>query len=199
MIKNDNNGKFYKCPNDKIYFYEEKIGIEGNCPLCRKNICLFCMNSISYHNCCLKRKFTLMCEEGKRNLNRKMSDLNDYEEAFIEYFLIPGVNIIFFIGIFFYITFYNLEIHYDKRNIHPDQSTIRYRKIMFCLLIASNGITSIFLAISFFIFGILFSIIFLGIIIFKKKFCIFLIGFFYDEWEYIYKNFHYIFRKLFGR
>ena len=124
-----------------------------------------------------------------------MNELNDYEEAFIKYFLIPGVNIIFFIGIFFYITFYDLEIHYDKSNIPPDQSTLRSRKIKACIIIAANGITSIFLAISFFIFGILFSIIFLCIIIFKKEFCIFLIGFFYDDWKYIYKNFHKVFGK----
>ena len=77
MIKNGNKGKFYKCPNDKIYFYEEKNGIVGDCPLCKHNICFFCMNNITSHNCCAKRKFILMCEEGKRNLNRKMSDLND--------------------------------------------------------------------------------------------------------------------------
>ena len=119
-----------------------------------------------------------------------MNELNDYKEAFIKYFLIPGVNIIFFLGIFFYITFYNLDIHYDKSNINPDQSTLRSRKIKACIIIVANGITSIFLAISFFIFGILFSIIFLCIIIFKKEYCIFLIAFFYDDWEYIYKNFH---------
>lgn len=198
IIKNyGNEGIFYKCPNDKIYFYEEGINkIEGICPLCHKEICFFCMKNVSNHICCLKRKFTLMCQAGKINMNKDINDFNDYEQAFIFYFLIPGVNIIFFIGIFLYITFYQLDIHYDKSNNHPDPSTLRCRKIEFCVIVATNGIMSIFLAISFFIYGILFSLIFLIFIIFKKRFCAFLSGFFYKDWEYIYKNFHDLSRRI---
>lgn len=198
--KYGNNGKFYKCPNDKIFFYtsneenRKNHENEGKCPLCKKEICFFCMKNASsgYCHCCLKKKYFVMCAEGKSNLNEKMSDLGDYEQAFIKFFLIPGVNIIFFIAMFFNMTYYKLAMGYENGYNHPYESFFPNHCSRYSLILI-NGITSIFLGIAFFIYGILFAIIFLSIIIFKKSLCMFLIGFFHEDWVYIYKNFHKVF------
>lgn len=195
-------GKLYKCPDDKIFFYtsDEENGrvheSEGICPLCKNKVCYFCKKKVGYDwiHCCLKRKFVRMKKEGKDNLNAKMSDLGDYEKAFLKYFLIPGLNIIFFIGIFFNITYYKLIMVYEGNHSYPYESFLHQNYLRFSIILALNGLTSIVLSFIFLIFGIIFSIILLILILFKTNYFMFLIGFFHDDWVYIYKNYHNVLR-----
>ena len=110
MIKKyGDKGKLYKCPINKIYFYtsDEESGIyhknEGFCPICKRRICFFCLQFIPIddYNCCLKRKFREMYKSGIEYCNTNIRDYGDYEERALKYFLIPGVNFIFLIGVIF--------------------------------------------------------------------------------------------------
>ena len=77
-------------------------------------------------------------------------------------------------------------IHYE--------SFLHQNYLRFSIILALNGLTSIVLSFIFLIFGIIFSIILVILILFKTNYFMFLIGFFYDDWVYIYKNYHKVLR-----
>ena len=71
-----------------------------------------------------------------------------------------------------------------------------YKKIiqyLFEIVVAIKGITSIFLAIAFFIYGIFMSLLFLISLLTKRKILFFVIGFFYEDWNFVYHNYKGVF------
>ena len=193
--KFNNKGKLYKCSKDNILFYisDEESGNrhinEGFCPICQKTICYFCSkDSGSFFNCCIRKKLCEMYYAGLEMTKEKIGELNDYERAAFTYYLIPGVNITFFIGIIFNLSFYKLSMKYH--NEHGYESFLHQNYTRFGIILALNSFCSLLLAFSFIIYGILLSFIFLMSIIFKKSLYMFIIGFCLEDWIYLYKNFH---------
>ncbi len=197
MKKYGDKGKLYKCPNDKIYFYtsDEESGRfhenDGFCPLCKQSICFFC-NRFTPHtiaNCCMKRKLKEMLMSGKEGLEAKMDDLDFFGRAALFYFLLPGMNLIFFIGIIFNFSYYK----YAMSNGEPYECFLHNNYTRFSIIVAINGITSMFLSFSFFLHGFYISILLLISLLTTKKILFFVIGFFYRDWMYIYKNYKKVF------
>ena len=194
--KYGNRGKLYKCSKDGILFYipDEKairnnFINEGLCPVCKERICYFCSKiSDSFFNCCIRKKLSDMYCGGKEMSNSKIKDLNDYEEAAFIYYLIPVINITFFIGIIHNFSFYKFTM--KKYNEHGYESFLHQNYTRFGIILALNSFTSLILAFSFIFYGILLSLIFLMLIVFKKSLYMFIIGFCLEDWIYLYKNFH---------
>lgn len=195
-------GKIYKCMKDKVLFYNSyeegyRYNVnEGLCPLCKKRYCYFCSKMCSDYNCCLKKKLIDMYNEGKKFSNKQIGELGEYEFAAFECFLIPGFNIIFFIGIIFNISYYKLIKEFDKDYPYAYETFLHKNNLKFSIILVLNGITSIFFAIAFFIYGIVITIIFLLIIIFKKSIFIFLIGCCDEDFTYLYRNLHKVLKYI---
>jgi hypothetical protein len=200
--KYGNRGKFYKCSKDGILFYmpeEEGNNIyinEGLCPICKQRICYFCSKiSDTFFNCCIKKKLSEMYYGGKEMSKGNLKDLDFFEKAAFIYYLIPVVNITFFIGIIFNFSFYKLTM--KKNNEDGYESFLHKNYTRFAIILALNSFTSLILAISFIIYGILLSFIFLMLIAFKKSFYLFIIGFCLRDWIYLYKNFHKVLNMIY--
>ena len=195
ITKYGDKGKFYECLYNNIYFYtsNEENGHENEvfCPICKNSACNFCSKVIFCHiyNCCMKSKLRKMVISGKEGLSAKMSDLDNYGRAAIFYYLFPGMNIIFFIGMIFNFSFYKCA----RSNGDGYESSLQEKYIIFEIVVAINGITSIFLAISYFIYGILISLLFLISLLTKRKILFFVIGFFNEDWNFVYHNYKRVF------
>ena len=202
--KYGDKGKLYKCPIDKIYFYtsDEESGInhknEGFCPICKRYICFFCLQfvptgSYDLYNCCVKRKLVEMYKSGIEYCNIKIKDYGDYEERALKYFLIPGVNLIFLIGIIFNFSYYKLVYVYENGNPYGNECFLHQNYLRFSWILAINGITSIFLSIPFIVYTVYASILILISIIINQKIFSFFVGVINEDWPYINKNFHKVF------
>ena len=199
--KYGNEGKIFKCSRDKILFFAPKQNVGNNninvcrCPLCKKRICFYCSKaSDHFGNCCLRKKLCDMIKGGKAMSNAQIGDLGDYETAAFTNYLIPGLNIVFFIGIIYNFSFYKLAM--KNNNEYPYETFLHHHKIRFGIILALNSFCAILLAISFIVYGILLSFMFLMFIIFKKSFYMFIIGFCNEDWIYLYKNLHKVCRCL---
>ena len=201
MIKKyGTKGKLYKCPKDKILFYtsDDDGGHfhenEGLCPLCKEHICYFCSNYLrSLYKCCFKKKFSEMYRSGIELSGTAIKDYNDYEDRAIKYFLLPGVNLIFFIGIVFNFSYYKLVMGYEDYHAYAYESFLHQNYFRFSIILAINGITAIFLALSFFLYCIYISIFLLILLIFYKRGFSFFIGLSSEDFRYLNKNFHKVF------
>ena len=130
----------------------------------------------------------MICIVEEKKCQTVIKDLGDYEEAAFIYYLIPVVNITFFIGIIHNFSFYKLSM--KKYNEHGYESFLHQNYTRFGIILALNSFASLLLAFSFIIYGILLSFIFLMLIVFKKSLYMFIIGFCLEDWIYLYKNFH---------
>ena len=195
MNKYGDKSNLYECLYDKIFFYasNEENGHENKalCPLCKNSACNFCSKVIycSIDNCCMKNKLTKMFISGKEGHKAKMDDLDDYGRAAVFFFLLPGMNIIFFIGMIFNFSFYKCA----RRDGFGYENFLQENYTIFGLVVAINGITSIFLAISFILYGIYISLLLLISLLTKKKALFFAIGFFYEDWNFVYHNYKKVF------
>jgi len=192
--KYNGKGKIYRCSFANHYFYGEQKDYGILCPSCNKLICIFCLNPIinSWNaKCCTKRKLYLMHFNGKRYLNP--DERNHFYDSENEYiiFIIPGINFIFLIGIFLNAFFYKIvRKNYDAKNYDLTYESFLRRKDKFywALNIAINGITSLILVIPFLIFNITISILLIILIIIRRKWYMYLIGFFHEDWYFLNKN-----------
>ena len=106
-------------------------------------------------------------------------------------FIIPGISLIFLVGIFFNAFFYKIvRKNYDEKNYDLTYESFLRRKDKFywALNIAINGITSLILVIPFLIFNITISILLIILIIIRRKWYMYLIGFFHEDWYFLNKN-----------
>lgn len=193
--KYGDKGKFYECLHDKIFFYSsnEENGHENEifCPLCKNSACFFCSKVIYciIDNCCMRSKLRKMFTSGKEGLKAKMEDLDDYGRAAIFYYLFPGMNIIFFIGMIFNFSYYKCV----RSNGQAYEDFLHENYIIFGIILAINGVTSIFLSFAFFLYGIYISILLLISLLIKKKILFFVMGFFYEDWRFVYHNYKKVF------
>lgn len=201
ISKYGENAKLYKCPIDKIYFYtsDEEGGNnhnnEGHCPICKKAICFFCLQLTTrgMFNCCFKKKFIEMYQSGLEYCNTKIRDYGDYETRAIKYFLLPGINFIFLIGIIFNFSYYKFIMGYEDGDDYAYESYLHQNYFRFGVIVAINGITSIVLSFSFFLYTIYASILILISIIINQKIFSFFVGAIHEDWAYINRNFHKVF------
>ena len=196
--KYPNNGRLYKCPFEKLFFYEErKDGYNVICPSCKKSLCCFCLKPVIeawYAKCCITRKLYIMHYQGvtfSELEERKNSHFYDYEKETIS-FLIPIINFSFFIAILYNAFLFKISSeHYDENN-NENISYFEYYKtksvvrlIIFMVII---GITALVLLIPFFIFDVAISIMLLILLIIRTKWYMYLIGLFHEDWYFLKKN-----------
>ena len=192
--KYNGKGNIYKCPFANHYFYGEQKDYGILCPSCNKPICIFCLNPIVdawYAKCCTKRKLCIMHYKGKEYTNP--DERNNFYDSEYEtiIFIIPGISLIFLVGIFFNAFFYKIvRKNYDEKNYDLTyESFLRRRNDYYWALnIAINGITSLILVIPFLIFNITISILLIILIIIRRKWYMYLIGFFHEDWYFLNKN-----------
>ena len=118
--------KLFKCIKDNIYFYASNEDCksypfyQSRCPCCNNPICYYChrYNKDSYGNglCCLSRKFyCFFFQDGLRLINPIAPDHDypqDYDQS-LTYFLIPGLNLLFFMATMHTELFYKLSLSND--------------------------------------------------------------------------------------
>ena len=160
-------GKIYKCPKDKIYFYGSDKVNEEFCPVCKKGICYFCsqLDPDSY-NCCIRSKLNQMYKDGTKLSDSSIGHLNDYQLSSFTYFLIPGLNIVFLIGVIFNFSYYKLVMAYENDTGYAYECYLHKHYSRFSFILALNSFMAILLALSFIIYGFLISIIILILLIF---------------------------------
>ena len=165
--------KQFKCLDDNILFYKEYDicrsypSFKGQCPICKKQICLFCSNSIPNDDdniiCCFKRRlYKSLFYDGliyikKVNINDEDKKHILQDNLFIVYF-IPIVNFAFFVMKIFEFLFIKMATENSKKsNSIKLISNIDHfnSKISIYFLIICNAI-SFFLAVSYFVFSIYF-------------------------------------------
>ena len=98
-------GNICKCPFENHYFYGEEKEYNILCPSCNKNICYFCLTPVVdawYAICCSKRKLYAMHYKGKIYSNPEERDGHYYDAEYETIMIfIPGISLIFLVGIFF--------------------------------------------------------------------------------------------------
>lgn len=196
--KYNGKGNIYKCPFEKHYFYGEEKEYRIVCPSCNKEICNYCLLPIFEDwnaKCCTKRKLLIMHNNGTTfsNLQDRQRQHGDFYDEEVEeiIFFIPGISLIFLVGIFFNAFFYKIvRKYYDKEKFsityedHLREVDERY----WVINIAINGITSIIMVIPFFIFNIAISLLLLILIIIRSKWYFYLIGFFNEDFYFLKKQ-----------
>lgn len=121
------DAKLFKCIKDKIFFYASNNEYSSfpyyvcKCPICNKSICYYCQRYVNklqlYRYCCLKRMLKLiflhsglmfinkneyinLYNQRQSNQNDNDADINFNKDLkMIIFLLIPGFNLIFFIGL----------------------------------------------------------------------------------------------------
>ena len=194
--KYPNNGRLYKCPFEKLFFYEErKDKYHVICPSCKKSLCCFCQKPVIetwYAKCCITRKLYIMHYKAVTFSNRCFYDA-DKE---IISFLIPIINFLFFIAILYNAFLFRISTEHYNENNNENISYFEYYKtksvarlIIFEVII---GITALVLLIPFFIFDFAISIMLLILLIIRTKWYMHLIGFFHEDFYFLKKDIKYI-------
>ena len=166
-----NNGKLFKCPQDKIYYYYTNEDCKrtyylGSCPICKKSICHFChtyCQDIYFENgsCCLKRKIKCMFLQDKLiyiSQSKYHEDMFPYKKAFVIFF-IPFLSFLNFIGRIQTSFFYKLSFTKDK--LDENGNYITYANVLDHkdLIITINIFAAVLLTLPFFIINIYIIII----------------------------------------
>ena len=181
---------------EKHYYGEEKE-YSILCPSCHKKICYFCLTPVVnswFAKCCTKRKLYIMHDKGITYSKERDNHFYDAEKEAIMIF-IPGISLIFLVGIFFNAFFYKIvRKHYDIKNhdLTYEHNLRKRDKRYWMVNIAINGFTSIIMVIPFFIFNITISILLLILIIIRSKWFFYIIGFLNEDWHFLNKNLNYI-------
>ena len=196
-MNNKYNGtkNIYKCPSKKHFFYGEIKDYSILCPMCDIKIRPFCYNPIVdswFAKCCTKRKVYSMHYQGIEFSNPDQRGGHFYDsETEIVYFVLPGISFLFLIGIFFNAFFYKIvRKNAGARHDSTYEDFLRRKsKIILVINMAFNGFMSIFLLIPFFIFNCGISLLLLILLIIRKKWYMYFIGFLHEDWYFLNKNF----------
>ena len=122
---------------------------------------------------------------------------HEYEKE-IAFFFLPGISLLFLIAIFYNAFFYKIVRKNFKRKDHDltYEDLLRKKgKKMLILNMAINGFMSFILLIPFFFFNCGICILLLILLIIRKKWYMYLIGFLHEDWYFLNKNLKY--RKCF--
>ena len=176
------NAKLFKCNKDNILFYTSNEDCKSYpfyqsiCPCCNNPICYYChrYGRDSYGNglCCLSRKFyCFFFQDGLALINQDYDP--DYFHKSLFYFLIPGINLLFFMATMHIQLFYKLSLKNDEnyegylRN-YEDRYNKNYTTLQ--ILVGIDIAFSVVLAFSYVLLNIYFIIIMLIISIPFKLF-----------------------------
>ena len=196
--KYGNKGKIFHCKKDDIFFCcdcSKYPYYEGICPLCHESMCYFCSNTNKYYHsqCCLKKRTYYMIHlDTGVFFGVEQYELNkppDFFELYI-FWLIPFINLVYFIGGIHTGTFYKLT---TKRK-YPGHEFLNYEHYTkgiveghcdyFLLILAMDVLCTIFLSFCFILFNIYLTIVLLLISIPFKFYpikCLFGLG--YCGWK----------------
>ena len=173
------NAKLFNCIYDNIYFYTSNKECktyplyQSICPLCNNPICYFChrYGSDSYGNgtCCVRRKiYCFFFMDGLR-LIAPLSE-KDYPPNFdetLKFFLIPGINLLFFMATMHTSLFYKLSVKNYKNKKNDNgyllNYELRYNKCYTTLqiLVGIDIAFSIILTLSYVLLNLYFIVIIL--------------------------------------
>ena len=196
--KYNGRGKIYKCSYDKNYFYEQINEYTILCPSCEKELCCFCLKpprSQWFAKCCLMRKLCIMHYKGIENSkpeNRENNYLYDVEIEIV-IFLIPVINFLYFLAVLYNGLFVKINSsHYNNDNQYQEYLTyedcLRKNKIRFIIILVINAITVIFLLMPLFFLNIAISVLLLILIIIRRNWYMYLIGFLHEDWYFLNKH-----------
>ena len=172
--KYEKKTKILKCKKDNIYFCIEnkRNYFYAKCPLCKKNLCIFCLNSkpakYSNYNCCLKMSVNRCYLQGFlfiKNYTKipNNGDIhgNMYYELYNEnkcFHFIPGINLTILISRISEILYLYLG---TKKSLNDNSKEfISYQTGLIPILKNIYFWFSCILSIPFFIYNFLFIIIF---------------------------------------
>jgi hypothetical protein len=176
LKKYGNYSKQFKCLDDNILFYNaynvcrSYPSFRGECPLCKKQICLFCSNSIPTDDddivCCLKRRlYKSLFYDGLIYIKKINVDDVDkkhilQDNLFIVYF-IPILNFAFFVMRIFDFLYIKMATENSKKNnslkLISNFAHLKIKISIYFLIICY--LISFFLAISYFVFSIYFMLL----------------------------------------
>ena len=103
LVKNGNDAKFFKCNQDMIYFcttYYDCLrspSFKGKCPICSKDICLFCSNNYKERSdwiqCCIRRALNKAIFYYSLRYIKRYDDVPFDDHIHIIIF-VPGINLL---------------------------------------------------------------------------------------------------------
>ena len=185
----------YKCPFKKHHFYAEIIDYSIVCPSCNDKICTFCNNlerKSWFAKCCSKRKMYLMHYKGMEfsDPEENKGNFYDYEQEIVCFFL-PGISLLFLIAIVFNGFFYKIvRKNCNKKDDYLTNEEFLGKNTIIILVLnmAINGFMSLILLIPFFFLNCGICLLLLLLLIIRKRWYMYLIGFFHEDWYFINKN-----------
>ena len=133
--KYGNNGNFYYCKKDNIYFYDtsKKIKNIESCPICSEFICLYCgylaYKEDAIYSCCFRRKIKYII---LYDINKYIVNNNDLEKPNICNY-VPFANCFTFIAFFSNFLFWKADRYKNGKNIGIFEDTHRNHKI--CIIL----------------------------------------------------------------
>ena len=191
MSEINNNDVICKCPNDKIYFFNNY-----KCPLCNVKICNYCSSDFSENDtsCCVRRRLKDNHEYGLKIMdNKKRNEMQDsYHEKAMFYFLIPGLSLLFFIGSISVCLFYKIRTKNHNEETYLD-FLIQKRMFFGYFFTAINVLIAFILVIPLFIFNFYLNLISFLLIVFLDRHdkCpyMYFIGFIENDWSSFFRRY----------
>ena len=172
------DAKLFTCNYEKLLFYTSNEDCKNYpfyqsiCPSCKRPICYYChrYGRDSYGNgtCCLRRKiYCFFFQDGLRLINPIGAE-NDYKPKLkksLFYFLIPGVNLLFFMAEMHIALFYKLAVKNNEGSEYLSnyEDHIKRNYIILQITVGIDIAFSVVLTFSYILLNIYF-IIFLTII-----------------------------------
>ena len=170
-------GNIFFCKKNNLYFYynNQYDPYAGRCPLCKRDICYFCLKSnIGTHSiCCFRKRIYQMLTIDAFEFCVKRENILgiDYGEKFEKYLLfalLPFLNMVYFIG-GIHRSFYKVEtnmifdVDEEEVYLYDLENYTKGNKDGHCytfhFIVAMNIGVVIFLTIPFFIYNIIFTIL----------------------------------------
>lgn len=165
IAKYGEDAKFFRCIDDKIIFCTtyihcvQKPSFKGKCPICLKNICLFCFNNYKdkrdWVQCCLRRALNkAFFYYSLRYIKNYDKDLYLDEIRFLIF--IPGINFLCLLIKIFDVLYLDLPIQKslidNSGELYSNRQWIE-KKNIFVIMIGLIIAFSIILSIIFFIYN----------------------------------------------
>ena len=167
------DARLFRCIKDNIIFYTSNEDCKSNpfyqsiCPCCNKPICYYChrYRKDRYENglCCLSRKlYYFFFKDGLRLIN-PVGEGTDFD-LYLFFFLIPGINLLFFMATMHTHLFYKLSLSNKKVNnrfLITYYNHLKRNKMIFQILVGIDIAFSVVLTFSYVLLNIYFIIIML--------------------------------------
>ena len=175
-LKNDKNAILYYCKNDNLYFYGTLTYYGSECPLCKDNICYFCLRNtnICFDCCPLGRVYRILSydalffiKENDQNYEYDYGDNYNFCDVFSK-FILPFYTFIYLAGIIsnnlYHSLFYPREKDPERVYYFRDNNQATFINIII------NALMALILSIIFFIHDIYFKFLLLFFSLFPKHY-----------------------------